>query len=54
VSADDVDRMVARMERIDATFAGWDQRFEAQAVLIAEDPVAYMQAVRRRNEEGRH
>jgi hypothetical protein len=53
MSTDPVDRMVARLERIDATFAGWDQRFEAQKVLIHEDPVAYMEAVRRRTEEGR-
>jgi hypothetical protein len=38
---DDIDRMVARIERIDATFVSWSERMAARAVLMRDDPEAY-------------
>ena len=42
--------MVARLDRIDATFVGWSDRMDARLVLIREDPTIYLMACRQRDQ----
>jgi hypothetical protein len=39
--------MLARIERIDATFIGWSERMDARLELMAEDAYIYHLAARR-------
>jgi hypothetical protein len=42
-----IDALVARLERIDATYSDWVPRMDARIVLMREEPWKYVEAARR-------